>query len=65
MSLEEIRAYARKLGVEQCETMRVTELIHAIQSREGYSTCFNSNWCRGEWRQDCTWRNICDSSDYF
>lgn len=65
MSLEEIKLYARQLGVEQSERMSVTELIQAIQAREGYSTCFNSSWCRGEWRQDCAWRNICDSADYF
>lgn len=65
MSLEDIKKYARQLGVEQCETMTVTELIHAIQAREGYATCFNNRWCHGEWRSDCAWRNICDSDNYF
>lgn len=65
MSLEEIKAYARKLGIKQCEGMSVTELIHAIQAHEGYASCFDSRWCRGEWRHDCAWRNICDSADYF
>jgi len=65
MSLEEIREYARRLGVQDCEKMNITELIHAIQAREGYSTCFNGHWCHGEWRNDCAWRNICESADYF
>lgn len=57
--LHEIIAKASLLGIENAGSMERAELIRSIQLREGYSPCFDSEWCKPAFREACMWRDEC------
>jgi hypothetical protein len=59
--LHEIIAKAKALGIEGADTMDRTQLIRAIQVREGHSPCYGTDWCKPEWKAACMWKDECDS----
>jgi hypothetical protein len=60
MKVAEIKERARDAGIKSGR-MRKSELIRAIQEREGNFPCFGTaeGWCD---QQDCCWREDCLSS---
>jgi len=63
--IEEIRRRADKLGIQDIEHKDRTELIRLIQTTEGHSPCFNTDWCKAEWKLNCYWKDECSSKDFF
>ena len=59
--LHEIIAKAKALGIEGADAMDRTELIRAIQVREGHSPCYGTDWCKPEWKAACIWKDECAS----
>jgi len=58
LSLSEIKARAKTLGVNVTSKMKKAELIHAIQVAEGCTPCYgrsngNCQWTHCCWRSDC------------
>ena len=57
MLLKDIRAKGRDLGVKNYSRMVKTDLIRAIQEKEGNSPCYQNVYdC---WQYDCLWRPDC------
>jgi hypothetical protein len=57
MTLTQIRDKARSLGVKNYSRLRKTELIRAIQEKEGNSPCYQTfSDCR---QHDCLWMPDC------
>ena len=65
MTLEEIQRKAEVLGIEGATHMNKIDLVRAIQVKEGHSPCYNTNWCRPEWKEACIWRDECKAMKYF
>jgi len=65
ISTKEIRRRAVKLGIQGVEQMDRTTLIRAIQVREGHTPCYNTDWCKLEWKENCAWKDDCNAEDYF
>jgi hypothetical protein len=59
--LHEIIAKAIALGIEGAGAMDRTELIRAIQVKEGHSPCYGTDWCKPEWKAACIWKDECAS----
>jgi hypothetical protein len=57
MTLKKIREKARTVGVKNYSRYRKSDLIRAIQAREGNSACFGS--IRDCWEFGCLWREEC------
>ncbi len=59
MTLSQIRDKARNLGVKNYSRLRKTELIRAIQEKEGNSPCYQTfSDCR---QDDCLWMPDCQT----
>ena len=57
--LKDIRAKGRGLGVKNYSRLARTDLIRAIQEKEGNAPCYqNISDC---WQFDCLWRPDCQS----
>ncbi|MHB8066572.1 MAG: Rho termination factor N-terminal domain-containing protein [Desulfobaccales bacterium] len=57
MTLSQIRGKARGLGVKSCSRLRKTELIRAIQLKEGNLPCYRAiSACQ---QHDCLWQPDC------
>jgi|UniRef100_A0A7V6A501 hypothetical protein len=57
MVVRDIRAKAREMGVKNYSKMSKTELIHAIQEKEGNTPCYQNIYdCQ---QLDCLWRAEC------
>lgn len=65
ISVDEIRKHAADLGVQGIEHMTQTEMIRAIQLKEGHSPCYGTDWCKPEWKEVCVWKDVCDAEKYF
>ncbi len=65
ISVDEIRKHAADLGIQGVEHMTRTEMIRAIQHKEGHSACYDTDWCKPEWEETCRWKNVCDAEKYF
>lgn len=65
ISVDEIRKRAADLGTQGIEHMTQTEMIRAIQHKEGHSACYGTDWCKPEWEETCLWENVCDAEKYF
>lgn len=63
--IQEVRKRAVKLGIHDTKNMNRTELIRAIQSKEGHTPCYNTDWCKPEWKERCAWKDECNAEDYF
>lgn len=59
MTLNQIRDKARSLGVKNYSRLRKTELIRAIQEKEGNSPCYEP--ISGCQQHDCLWQPDCQS----
>ena len=59
MILKDLRAKARDMGVKNYSRMGKTDLIRAIQEKEGNAPCYlNIIEC---WQFDCLWRPACQN----
>ena len=59
MILKDIRAKARNIGVKNHSRLGKTDLIRAIQEKEGNAPCYqNISDC---WQFDCLWRPDCQN----
>jgi hypothetical protein len=57
MLVKDIRVKARDLGVKNYSKLAKTDLIHAIQEKEGNAPCFQNIYdC---WQFDYLWRSEC------
>jgi len=56
MRITEIRAIAKRWGVNARIGRSKQEIIHEIQVREGYSPCFRT---RSLCENDCLWKEDC------
>ena len=56
MKLNEIKKKAQNLGIDGANLNKV-DLIHAIQSREGYVACYGTS------TGNCTYANCCFRDD--
>jgi len=65
ISIKEIRQRAAKLGIQGVEHMKRTDLIRTIQATEGHTPCYNTDWCKPEWKEHCVWKDECNAEDYF
>jgi hypothetical protein len=59
MVLENIRRRAKALGIERTAHQNKTELIQAIQHREGKVPCFDRKWCKPNQHRHCPWKHDC------
>jgi len=64
-SIKEIRRQAAKMGIHGVEHMDRRGLVRAIQMKEGHTPCFDTDWCKPEWREYCLWKDECNADDYF
>jgi hypothetical protein len=58
MKMTELKALAGQRGV-RCGKMNKTELIRAMQSREGNIACFNTGQAQSCGQDQCLWRDDC------
>ncbi len=58
MVVKDIRAKAREMGVKNYSKMPKTELIRAIQEKEGNAPCYQNNIADCQ-QHDCLWRPEC------
>jgi len=58
MELEDIVILAKSLGVAPCKKEK-TELVRAIQKKEGYCTCYATDAAASCERLECSWRSDC------
>jgi hypothetical protein len=59
MLLKDIKAKARGLAVKNYSKLAKTDLIRAIQEKEGNAPCYQDiSDC---WQFDCLWRPDCQS----
>jgi|UPI00037B8B6C hypothetical protein len=65
MNMDIIRAKARELHVNGAEVMNQTQLIQAIQMKEGNLPCFQTSWCSPMHREGCLWKDLCHTQPYF
>ena len=63
--MKEIRRRAAGLGIRDVDKMDRTQRIRAIQVREGHTPCYNTPWCKPEWKEHCAWKDECGAEDYF
>ncbi len=63
MRIEEVRQRAGALGLSGARRMRKSELIRAIQQREGNQPCFGADWRFDCGQLDCCWRDDCRKSN--
>jgi hypothetical protein len=57
MAMPEIREKARTLGIRPGK-MKKAELIHAIQTAEGFTPCYGRSTGACPWTE-CCWRGDC------
>jgi hypothetical protein len=61
LSLSEIKAKAKTLGVNVTNKMKKAELVHAIQVAEGCTPCYGRSNGNCQWTQ-CCWRSDCHTA---
>lgn len=59
MRLSEIEKKARSKGITNTWKYSKTELIKAIQSKEGYNQCFATAVRKNCNQMECCWRSDC------
>ncbi|MBA3005959.1 MAG: Rho termination factor N-terminal domain-containing protein [Proteobacteria bacterium] len=60
MKIQEIKKMATAMGIKAGK-MKKSELIWAIQSKEGNSPCFQQDSSGSCLQMDCCWRDDCMS----
>ena len=61
MKLNDIRHKAKLLGLKPDKKITRTDLVHAIQTAEGYKACYNTAVANCPYT-DCCFRDDCDVS---
>jgi hypothetical protein len=59
MLLSQIQDQAKRLGFHPAAKMRKADLIRAVQTAEGNSSCFGADWRFSCMQEDCAWRQDC------
>lgn len=59
MGIEDIRQYAKRLGIKNVDHMTKADLTQAIHAMENRPPCFDQEWCRPSQHQKCDWKNSC------
>jgi len=65
LTLNEIRQHARDIGLGDVDGLHQTDLIHAIQIKEGHQPCFGASWCSPCKHDDCIWKEGCRAVKFY
>ena len=60
MTVKEIQAIAKKMGLKKTGKMKKADLVQTIQTAEGNTPCFHTGAADSCGQESCLWRVDCN-----